>query len=82
MKKVILLVIAMVVLVGCGKYQAAVEKEVEVSGGWKKCSEFLFLSEKDGDKKKCAIADFDGDGKDDIVVYDPATAGFRIMSSK
>lgn len=80
MKKVILLVIAIVVLVGCGK--AVVEKEVEVNNGWKKCSEFLFLSEKDGHKKKCAIADFDGDGKNDIVVYNPATAGFRIMSSK
>lgn len=78
MKKVILLIIAAVVLLGCAK-QATVEKKAEVNGQWKKCPEFL--AEK-GDDKKCAIADFDGDGKNDIVVYNPATAGFRIMSSK
>lgn len=88
MKKAILLIVMVVlVLAGCEKQTIVkeevkiVEKEVKMSG-WKKCSEFLFLSEKDGDKKRCSIDDFNGDGKNDIVIYDPANAGFRIMSSK
>lgn len=55
MKKVILLVVAVVVLVGCGKYQAAVEKveKEELKGQWKvinvNCPKVL--AEKDGEKK-------------------------------
>lgn len=55
MKKIILLIIAVAVLVGCGKYQAAVEKveKEELKGQWRvitvNCPEIL--AEKGGEKK-------------------------------
>lgn len=77
MKKMILLAVAVAILVGCEK-QAAVENKVD-NGQWKKCPEFLGEKHKD---KKCTTADFDGDGKNDIVIYDPVSAKFHIISSK